>query len=140
MVLLQAPVFQLLDHLAIFAGFHEIGARSFDRGTPLKDDPVLHRHTAIEILQMRVMPPKLFAGKAGVILTQHDRIAFEFAVEPREFVFGRFKLARSLGEHLLLLVFDALAMIEHRFESEFEFGHYATLMSCAMVSSNIAFS
>src|SRR5579884_889883 len=122
-MLLVAAILELFDHFAIFACGHEIGARMLHGAAALYDDAVLHDDAAIQIFQMRIVPAQLVSRKRGVIVTQHRRISFEFGIEAREFVLSRPQLAASLRERLLLLVFDALAVFEHRRKPEAKFPH-----------------
>jgi hypothetical protein len=128
------PILQLLDDLALFARLEQIRARAIERNAPLGDDLNLGYDRAIEKREMRVVQAKLFRAQFAMRDAQTVGTLTEIVVQTPQFRFCLIERPPALRDDLLLLVLDALALVEYRLQAEDELLH-ATLISCAIVFS-----
>jgi hypothetical protein len=129
-----AALLELLHDLLFFAGFEQLGSGSIQRHAALGNDPDLRDDTAIQELQMCVNALQLTCFEFAVRIAKHGRVNAKFFVETRKLAFRLIQCAGANGHDQLLLVFDALALIQHRLQREGKAFH-VTLINLASVCS-----
>jgi hypothetical protein len=129
------PAFlELLDNLLLFARREQLVARAIESDAPLRDNLDLRDDAAIEKLQVCVDALELARLELLVPVAQHRCVTPKFVVEAREFDFSLVERTLAYCNDKLLLILDALAVIEHRLQDKAELPH-VTLISFASVCS-----
>jgi hypothetical protein len=130
----EAALLELLHDFFLFTGFEQLGSGSIERHTELGYDPDLRDDTAIQELQMRVNALQFARFEFAVRVAQHGGVTTKFLVEACQLALGLIHCTGSNSHDQLLLVFDALAVVEHRLQGEGKPLH-VTLINLASVCS-----